>query len=243
MGYGHQHCELAWSASKIKLDRAGFEREKCSLLGDAFSMYSFSIVGAALCKEFLPTIHFRHLTQRMGLAPGFRASLRLQAPLATKLQYGCQQFTELHPEIGIRDLNLMLLQRTNFTGSDVRVVTGELVNPKAFPRQSMCANWWKWQHSFRVVWPRPCHINQLELKAMLLSVLRGIRSERWSEKRIFHLSDSYVSISVVAKGRSSSVMLNRLLKVLNAHLLIHGIYLILAHVESSENPTDGASRR
>ena len=78
---------------------------------------------------------------------------------------------------------------------------------------------------------------------MLLSVLRGIRSERWSEKRIFHLSDSYVSISVVAKGRSSSVMLNRLLKVLNAHLLIHGIYLILAHVESSENPTDGASRR
>lgn len=80
MGYGHQHCSLAWPASKIKGDPEGYEREQCSLLGDAFSMYSFCIIGAALCKAFLPSIHYRHLSLRMGLAPGFRASLRLQAP-------------------------------------------------------------------------------------------------------------------------------------------------------------------
>ena len=92
-------------------------------------------------------------------------------------------------------------------------------------------------------WPRPQHINQLELRSILMSVLRGIRSEQWVEKRVFHLSDSYVSISVASKGRSSSRMLNRLLKVLNAHLLLYGVSLILAHVESTENPTDAESRR
>lgn len=243
MGYGYQHCDLAWSASKIKSDPLGYEREKCSLLGDAFSMYSFVVVGAALCRNRLPRVHFHHLAQRMGLAPGFRANLRLRAPLALNLQYGCQQVAETQENIRVRDLNLMLLARTNFTGSDVRVVTGQIVNPKAFPRQSIQAAWWKWNHSFRVRWPKPQHINQLELKAILISVLRGIRSERWSQQRVFHLSDSYVSISVVAKGRSSSAMLNRLLKILNAHLLLHGIFLILAHVESTENPTDGERRR
>lgn len=220
MGYGFQHCDLAWSANKIKADAAGYEREKCSLLGDAFSMYSFVVVGAALCKNRLPRVHFHHLAQRMALAPGFRANLRLRALLAWSLQYGCQQVAETQGNLQVRDLNLVLLARTNFTGSDVRVVTGQLVNPRAFRRQSIAAAWWKWNRSFRVRWPKPQNINQLELKAVLLSVLRGIRSERWSQQRVFHLSDSYVSISVVAKGRSSS-----------------------AHVESTENPTDGESRR
>ena len=242
MGYGHGHCDLAWPASKIKDDPHGYEREKCSLVGDAFSMYSFCVIGAALCRNFCPRAHYAHLTRRMGLAPGFRASFRLQAPLAPRLQYGCQTFAETQEGIGVRDLNLMLLARTNFTGSDVRVVTGQLTNPRAFPRQSISAAWWSWQHTFKVRWPKPQHINQLELKALMLSIFRGIRTGRWSQQRIVHLSDSYVTISVVSKGRSSSVMLNRLLKVLNAHLLIHGIYLVLAHVESTENPTDGQSR-
>lgn len=51
MGYGFGHCDLAWSAGKIKQDPDGYEREKCSLIGDAFSMYSFVIIGAALCKS------------------------------------------------------------------------------------------------------------------------------------------------------------------------------------------------
>lgn len=79
MGYGFGHCDVAWSASRIKQDPKAYELEKCSLIGDAFSIYSFSIVGAALCKQFLPQMHYRHLCQRMGLAPGFRAALRLQA--------------------------------------------------------------------------------------------------------------------------------------------------------------------
>lgn len=242
MGYGFGHCELAWPASKIKQDPEGFEREKCSLIGDAFSMYSFVIIGAALSKAYLPRIHYHHLCKRMGLSPGFRASLRLQAPLCRALQYGCQTVAEAQGSIGVKDLNLLLLGRTNFTGSDVRVVSGDVVNPRCFPRQSICADWWRWERCFKIRWPAPQHINQLELKTIILSVIRGIRAEQWVEKRIFHLSDSYVSISVASKGRSSSRMLNRLLKVLNAHLLLYEIFLVLAHVESTENPTDAESR-
>lgn len=243
MGYGFGHTEVAWSASKIKGDPMGYERERCSLVGDAFSIYSFIIVGAGLCRNFLSPIHYRHLCQRMGLSPGFRAALRLQAPLARRLQYGCQGVAEVDGRFQVRDFNLLMLSRTNFTGSDVRVVSGDLVNPRAFPRQSVRSNWFVWEKGFHTFWPRPQHINQLELKTILLSVLRGIRSLHWTDKRVFHLSDSYVSISVIAKGRSSSKMLNRLLKVLNAHLLLHGVYLVMGHIESTENPTDAASRR
>ena len=243
MGYGFGHTELAWSASKIKGDPAAYERERCSLVGDAFSIYSFVIIGAGLCRNFIPTIHYRHLCQRMGLAPGFRAALRLQAPLARKLQYGCQSVAEADGRFQVKDFNLLLLGRTNFTGSDVRVVSGNLINPRAFPRQPVRSSWFVWEKGFHTFWPRPQHINQLELKTVLLSVLRGIRSQHWTDKRVFHLSDSYVSISVIAKGRSSSKMLNRLLKILNAHLLLHNVYLIMGHIESTENPTDAESRR
>lgn len=53
---------------------------------------------------------------------------------------------------------------------------------------------------------------------------------------------SYVCMSVISKGRPSSHMLNRLLKKLNALLLFHGIQLLVTHVESTESPTDAASR-
>ena len=66
-----------------------------------------------------------------------------------------------------------------------------------------------------------------------------------SHARIFHVTDRYICMSVVAKGRSGSRQLNKVLRQLNAHLLGFGIYIyiIIAHVESSENPTDHASRQ
>ena len=50
-------------------------------------------------------------------------------------------------------------------------------------------------------------------------------------------------MSVISKGRTSSLMLNKLLKKLNALLLFHGLQMLVVHVESSENPTDAASRQ
>lgn len=242
MGYGFGHLDLAWAASKIKGDRKGFELEKCSLIGDAFSIFSFVVIGVALCQGWIPRVHFHHLAARMGMAPGYRAPFRFQAPLQRELLYGCQSVAEAQVGLSMSELNKFFLGRANFTGSDIRVVSGDVLNPRCFPRQPVCARWWHWSHCFKVKWTSRSHINLLELKAIVLSLQRGIERGKWSNCRIFHATDSYVAMSVISKGRTSSVMLNRLLKKLNAMLLLHGIQLLMTHVESSENPTDEASR-
>lgn len=44
------------------------------------------------------------------------------------------------PPDGVERLNRFLLRRTNHTGSDVRVVSGQVMNPKTFPRQSVASD-------------------------------------------------------------------------------------------------------
>ena len=81
-----------------------------------------------------------------------------------------------------------------------------------------------------------------ELRAILLSVKYQISHLQASHLRICHLTDSYVCMSVISKGRSSSKRLGKVLKEINAYLLGFGLSLVIAHVDSVENPTDGASR-
>lgn len=144
--------------------------------------------------------------------------------------------------VEVEQLNRLLLSRTNRTGSDIRIASGEVLNPKAHPRQPVEAAWWNWEHVFNVRWKSREHINLLELRSIFLSVQYYVSHKHAVNLRIFHVTDSYVSLSIVGKGRTSSKALGNILKQLNAYLLIHNIYLVLGHVESAENPTDGASR-
>ena len=239
LGYGSGHTELCYSASKIKQSKVAYEDERLSLLGDSFSIYSFCIIAAAFCKKFISRVSYEHLAGRMGIAPGIVIPIHRTCRIQRSLAYGdggeLQQFTP-------RELNKVLLSRTNHTGSDVRISTGEILNPKAAVRQSIQASWWKWQHCFAVKWKQRDHINLLELRSILLSIKFHVTHLRHSDLRIFHLTDSYICMSVISKGRSGSRQLGRVLKQLNAHLLGFSLQLIIAHVESSENPTDGASR-
>lgn len=243
LGYGYNHTAICWPASKIKQNKVGYSDARHSYLGDSFSMYSFAIMAVACCQQWLPRLPFELLAQRMGMAPGFRAPIRCLAPLARKLQYGTQlhKFSDLSAPA--EQMNRIFLRQTNRTGSDIRIITGEILAPKPFPRESVSAQWWKWKDGFKVRWQSHSHINVLELEAILLAVKHQISHFKTCDSRIFHLSDSYVCISVVSKGRSSSKQLQRVLKKLAAHLLIHGLQLVIAHVDSNENPTDRASRQ
>ena len=128
LGYGFGHTELCWSASDQKRDPIGYEDERKSLVGDAFSIYSFVVVAASLCRRWLPSgLHYTHLANRMGLATGFRSPLRLTAPLARRLRYG---FETIGAQRSVEDINPWLLGRVNHTGSDVRITTGAA--PRAF---------------------------------------------------------------------------------------------------------------
>lgn len=181
-----------------------------------------------------------HTCQRMGLAPGFRAPWRMTAPLARQLQYGSQARLG---EQSAQDLNKLLLTRVNHTGSDIRISTGDIMVPKAFPCQGVQADWWTWKPVFSFPWKKSEHINALELRSILQAVQYSLHHHKQVDARLFHISDSYICMSIISKGRSSSRFLNRILRVLNAYLLAHGIVLIIGHVESTQNPTDGASRQ
>ena len=240
LGYGFQHTKICCSASTIKQSRIKYEDERLSLLGDSFSIYSFVMVAAALCRRFIGRVNYEHLANRMGMSPGVVLASHLEAPLGRGLNYG---FKEMVDTGTVEMLNRILLSRTNHTGSDVKISTGLVLNPKALSRQSIEAGWWEWKPVFSVKWRESEHINILELRSILLSIKYHISHLKHQQARVFHLSDSYVCMSVVSKGRSGSRQLNRILKELNSFLLAYGLHIVIAHVESSENPTDGASRR
>ena len=239
LGYGYEHTSLCWAASLIKGDPQRYEDERLSLLGDCFSIYSFVVVAAALSRNFLPYIHYAHLAKRMGLAPGVLAPVRLTAPLSRKLQYGLALGKR---KCTVKELNQVLLTKTNHTGSDIRLTTGEIMNPRAVVRQSICAEWWDWKPLFRFRWQSYEHINSLELRTILQAIRYHVSHRHCSHVRLCHVTDSYVCMSIIAKGRTSSKLLAQTLRRINAYLLAFGIYCILGHVESSQNPTDEASR-
>lgn len=243
LGYGHHHTRLAMSASEVKSSATAFEDKRLSMLGDSFSIYSFVIFAVACSKNFLPAMSYKHLVQRMGLAPGFKGQLRMQAPLRKQLRYGTPiRILEKYPKT-VSDFNRFLLRRTNHTGSDVRIATGDVLAPKQYPRQSVSSQWWNWEEAFTTKWQKKEHINILELRAILLSLQYQTSRHKIHNARVFHISDSYICISIVSKGRSGSRLLGQVLKKISAHCLAFGLYVVLAHVDSLDNPTDEGSRR
>lgn len=239
LGYGWKHTALCYSASDIKKSYQQYDDERNSLLGDSFSMYSFIIPAFALCQRYITRVRYAHLVRRMGLSPGFRCGIRFVASPGRCLNYGGAKLTG---EATVQILNKLLLSRTNHTGSDVRISTGEFLNPKAHPRQGVEADWWDWKACFKVKWQTKEHINLLELRSIFLAIKYQVSHFKVASARLFHLTDSYICLSIISKGRSGSKQLTRVLKQLNAFLLSHGLYLILAHIDSTTNPTDGESR-
>ena len=239
LGYGWKHTSLCYNARDIKKSFQQYDDERNSLLGDSFSIYSFIIPAVALCQRYISRVCYKHLCRRMGLSPGFRCGLRFVAELSRHLNYGG---INLNSETSVKILNKLLLSRTNHTGSDVRISTGEFLNPKAHPRQGVEADWYQWKACFKVKWEHKEHINLLELRSIFLAIKYQASHFGALGTRLFHLTDSYVCLSIISKGRSGSKQLSRILKRLNSFLLSHGLYLILAHVESTTNPTDGESR-
>ena len=60
--------------------------------------------------------------------------------------------------------------------------------------------------------------------------------------RLCCLVDSQVAISVAAKGRSTSKVLNKLLKRMNSYCLAADLHPFYVYVRSQHNPADAPSR-
>ena len=134
------------------------------------------------------------------------------------------------------------LRRQECRGSDVRLDTGSLYRPVAWPRMAISSRKWHWQVMKSVKYTTPEHINVLEMRMYLFSIRWRLRKASRFHQRHLHLMDSQVSLSVAAKGRSSSSQLNRILWRVCALLLASDTYPLLGYVQSKDNPADAPSR-
>ena len=173
-GMGFGHTILCLNANDIKRSPVYFEDLRKSLVGDSFNCISFAYFAALACFRYVPTISFQMIWNRAGLAPGFVSPLFCEASLERRLKYGSEGVQQR-----VSSLHRALLRRVNHTGSDVRVSTGAVTNPRAFPRQSAPAAWWVWEKVFAYKWKSNDHINSLELRALVHAI----------EWRVTHLQE------------------------------------------------------
>merc|ERR1712073_81685 len=102
-----------------------------------------------------------------------------------------------------------------YKGSDIRISTGFAYNPKIWPRQSIDPRRWTWKVA--VGYPLTMgHINLQELHAALISLKWRLRNKASVHKRFIHLMDSFVCLAILCKGRTSSQLMMRILKQVNA---------------------------
>ena len=239
LGFGPGHTDPCQSASVKKQNLSNHEDLRKSLCGDSFSIMSFAVMGAALCSQLLPRMSPTMILNRLGLAPGASAHPTVRVPITRWLCYGPQP--EFEPE-KIELVKLLGLS-VNHTGADVRVLTGQVLAHKPPNHASVRSWWWQWKGLFSLHWKQPSHINYLEMKMILHTLLWKCRDPQVVNRRWLHLEDSMVCLLILTKGRTSSNLLQPLCNKIGAIQLAMGAYLLHAHVGSDENPSDEASRK
>ena len=238
LGFGPGHTATCMSASEMKRSLTDYEDIRCSLNGDSFSILSFAVIASSFSAEFVPRLSPDKIVKRLGLAPGASIHPCTEVPMSRWLSYGGDP--ERQHQLGelVRHLGLTI----NHTGADVRICTGEVLTHKAQSHASARAWWWQWKHLFKIKWLFKSHINYLEMKMILHTLLWKSRSISKINCRWLHLEDSMVCLYILSKGRTSSHLLQPLCNQIGAVQLAMGSVLLHSHVSSSENPTDAASR-
>jgi len=133
-----------------------------------------------------------------------------------------------------------LLRCSNYKGAEIRVslLMGEDGN-LGFPYPAFA---WKWRSVQSYKWDHVQHINVLEFLAMF-NYLRSMSNKvHLQHLRLFHILDSQVVCSVLAKGRSSSRRLNRCCRRLLPLLLGMDWYVFSIWTVSDWQYSDAGSR-
>lgn len=91
-------------------------------------------------------------------------------------------------------------------------------------------------------WRWDDHINLLEVQAAILAMRWVLSHPRAMGSRVLLLGDSQVALGCLAKGRSSSYRLLRLLRRAAALILASGLRPSYRWLPSAANPADGPSR-
>ena len=127
-------------------------------------------------------------------------------------------------------------------GSDVRVDSGEVMDTRAWPRRPIDVDRWRWRTEWVTTWQTPEHITFLEVLAGHLALVWRTSKRGELRRRFLHLVDNQAALSALAKSRSSSRQLQRVLRRGAALLLAAGSRRALGYAETDRNPADAGSR-
>ena len=237
MGAGFGATMFCKSASDIKSHPADYWDKRYSLLGDGFSMLSFGWIASQMASTFAPTMTPQQLIDRFGLAPGASLHPLYRCTLQARLAYG----EDLHVE-NREQLVSHISRHVAHNGSDVCVALGIPFSSKQGNHSSLRALWWFWKILYSAKWKFPTHINALEMRMVVQAVRWRSRFRKFCNCRWLHLADSMVCNYILSKGRTSSRLLQPLVRQHAALLLALNSVELHGHVDSSENPTDAPSR-
>ena len=136
---------------------------------------------------------------------------------------------------------LHVLKFCDFRGSEVSLRDGTVSegNRQVIPCPAIV---WDWRSVQAYAWHQPHHINALELIAFFNYLRACVRKADNHSKRILHVLDSRVASCVIAKGRSSSCKLNRILRRVSALLLASDVYVFPLWTVSGWNFADHGTR-
>ena len=237
MGMGFGATEFCFNASYAKRHPTEYWDKRYSLLGDGFAMISFAWVAGQLCRPWINPPSPQQIVDRLGLAPGASLAAGFQCPMRRDLLYGghgiCQDSTSLVAHIS---------RHVSHNGSDVSISLGVPFNPRQGHHFSLRAPWWKWRILFATKWKFSSHINSLEMRMIVQAVRWRARQIESFNSRWLHLADSMVCNYILSKGRTSSHLLQGLVRQHAAILMALNSMELHGHVDSTENPTDEASR-
>ena len=195
LGFKRNHTRGAWGRRAREADPEGFEDLRCSLLGNSFAIPVVCwLLGQLLAEEGLashaPTpAECNQLV--WGLSPPQGMPQPCQPCLDCDLPYA---------------LACAMARAASHKGSDVRLTTGEWLNPSLWPRQSVPAAWWRWRTVIAFRWCHtwgPEHINKLELRAFLSACRWRARKAANLQSRWLHLLDTQVCLGIVPRGRTA----------------------------------------
>ena len=113
---------------------------------------------------------------------------------------------------------------------------------KRFRVLTVCVLGWHWKCNIELEGPRD-HLNRPQLRSVLTAIRWRVQKQQLRNKRFLHMVDSFVSLHILNKGRSSSRQLRSIVQKISALLLLSHSLVILGYVESSGNPADAPSRQ
>ena len=231
LGFEADHTAVALKSSFLKDQKRQSESIRLGLLGNSWNTYTTGWLLNHLAVDL-------HYVNKVFTPDELRRGLPALKPEAELADLPGYRSLTLGEQLVLR-----FLQGVDHRGSDVRLDTGQLFRPNCWPRDSLRVELWMWREVVSYPWKYAAHINELEARGALQALRWRLRRVRGIGRRYLHLLDSIVSLSVLSKRRSSSYVLNRVVKRYDALELASSSAGAFGFVRSDKNPSDRASRR